>query len=48
MNAAELPSTLFTSPPDWRWLIILYFFVGAWPATFDQWLARGAPSDDRG
>ena len=23
-----MPSTLFTAPPDWRWLIVLYFFVG--------------------
>jgi formate-dependent nitrite reductase membrane component NrfD len=23
-----MPSTLFTAPPDWRWLIIGYFFVG--------------------
>lgn len=23
-----MPSTLFTAPPDWQWLIILYFFVG--------------------
>ena len=22
------PSTLFTAPPEWRWLIILYFFLG--------------------
>lgn len=22
------PSTLFTAPPDWRWLIVLYFFLG--------------------
>ena len=22
------PSTLFTSPPEWRWLIIAYFFLG--------------------
>ena len=23
-----MPSTLFTTAPDWRWLIIAYFFVG--------------------
>jgi formate-dependent nitrite reductase membrane component NrfD len=23
-----MPSTLFTEPPHWRWLIILYFFLG--------------------
>ena len=23
-----MPSTLFTASPDWRWLVILYFFVG--------------------
>jgi formate-dependent nitrite reductase membrane component NrfD len=23
-----MPSTLFTEPPDWRWLIVLYFFLG--------------------
>jgi protein NrfD len=23
-----MPSTLFTEPPNWRWLIILYFFIG--------------------
>jgi protein NrfD len=28
MTAVELPSTLFTSPPHWHWLIVLYFFVG--------------------
>ncbi len=28
MNPGVWPSTLFTSPPEWRWLIILYFFVG--------------------
>jgi protein NrfD len=28
MNPAEWPSTLFTAPPHWRWLIVLYFFVG--------------------
>jgi protein NrfD len=22
------PSTLFTAPPDWQWLIVFYFFVG--------------------
>jgi formate-dependent nitrite reductase membrane component NrfD len=22
------PSTLFTAPPDWQWLIIFYFFLG--------------------
>jgi formate-dependent nitrite reductase membrane component NrfD len=27
MNAG-LPSTFFTQPPHWRWLIIAYFFVG--------------------
>jgi formate-dependent nitrite reductase membrane component NrfD len=28
MNPAEWPSTLFTATPHWRWLIVLYFFVG--------------------
>jgi formate-dependent nitrite reductase membrane component NrfD len=28
MNPAEWPSTLFTAPPHWRWLIVGYFFVG--------------------
>jgi protein NrfD len=28
MNPAEWPSTLFTATPQWRWLIILYFFIG--------------------
>src|SRR5438105_15768379 len=23
-----MPSTFFTEPPHWRWLIILYFFFG--------------------
>ncbi|HEV8144498.1 MAG TPA: NrfD/PsrC family molybdoenzyme membrane anchor subunit [Methylomirabilota bacterium] len=23
-----MPSTLFTAPPHWHWLVILYFFVG--------------------
>jgi formate-dependent nitrite reductase membrane component NrfD len=23
-----MPSTLFTAPPDWRWLIVFYFFIG--------------------
>lgn len=23
-----MPSTLFTAAPDWRWLIVLYFFLG--------------------
>lgn len=23
-----MPSTLFTEPPHWRWLIVFYFFVG--------------------
>jgi protein NrfD len=23
-----MPSTLFTEPPHWRWLIVLYFFIG--------------------
>ena len=23
-----MPSTLFTAPPDWRWLIVVYFFLG--------------------
>jgi formate-dependent nitrite reductase membrane component NrfD len=25
---ASMPSTFFTAPPHWRWLIVLYFFVG--------------------
>jgi protein NrfD len=28
MSAVGLPSTLFTGPPHWHWLIVLYFFVG--------------------
>jgi formate-dependent nitrite reductase membrane component NrfD len=28
MSPAEWPSTLFTAPPHWRWLIVGYFFVG--------------------
>src|SRR5262245_21872853 len=28
-----MPSTLFTAPPEWHWLIIAYFFIGG--------LARG-------
>src|SRR5919201_800099 len=24
----SMPSTFFTEPPHWRWLIILYFFIG--------------------
>jgi len=28
MNAVGLPSTFFTAPPEWRWLIIGYFFIG--------------------
>jgi formate-dependent nitrite reductase membrane component NrfD len=28
MTAVGLPSTFFTDAPGWRWLIILYFFVG--------------------
>jgi len=28
MNPGAWPSTLFTSPPGWHWLIIGYFFVG--------------------
>lgn len=28
MNAVGLPSTFFTDPPEWRWLIIGYFFIG--------------------
>src|SRR6267142_2452995 len=28
MSAIGLPDTFFTAPPHWRWLIILYFFVG--------------------
>src|SRR5688572_7559431 len=23
-----MPSTLFTAPPEWQWLVITYFFVG--------------------
>ena len=26
--SADLPSTWFTSPPHWQWLVIFYFFVG--------------------
>ena len=25
---SEVPSTLFTAAPDWRWLIVFYFFLG--------------------
>jgi formate-dependent nitrite reductase membrane component NrfD len=28
MDAVGLPSTFFTQPPGWRWLIVLYFFIG--------------------
>jgi len=28
MNPGAWPSTLFTNPPGWHWLIIGYFFVG--------------------
>jgi formate-dependent nitrite reductase membrane component NrfD len=28
LSPAEWPSTLFTAPSHWRWLIVLYFFVG--------------------
>lgn len=28
MSAAGLPDTFFTAPPQWHWLVILYFFVG--------------------
>ncbi len=28
MSAVGLPSTFFTDAPHWRWLIVLYFFVG--------------------
>ncbi|HUF93918.1 MAG TPA: NrfD/PsrC family molybdoenzyme membrane anchor subunit [Candidatus Limnocylindria bacterium] len=28
MDAVGLPSTFFTAAPDWRWLIVLYFFIG--------------------
>lgn len=28
MSAGALPDTLFTAAPEWRWLVILYFFVG--------------------
>ena len=28
MSAVGLPDTFFTAPPHWRWLVILYFFVG--------------------
>ena len=24
----SLPSTLFTAPPEWRWLIVAYVFLG--------------------
>ena len=23
-----MPSTFYSSPPHWQWLIILYFFIG--------------------
>src|SRR5262249_56174212 len=28
MNPGAWPSTLFTNPPGWHWLIIGYFFAG--------------------
>lgn len=28
MSPADLPSTFFTESPHWRWLIVLYFFIG--------------------
>jgi formate-dependent nitrite reductase membrane component NrfD len=28
MSSGQLPSTLFTAPPHWEWLVVLYFFVG--------------------
>jgi formate-dependent nitrite reductase membrane component NrfD len=28
LNAVGLPSTFFTAPPQWRWLIVGYFFIG--------------------
>ena len=28
MSAGGSPSTFFTAPPHWQWLIVLYFFVG--------------------
>jgi formate-dependent nitrite reductase membrane component NrfD len=28
MDAVGFPSTFFTAPPHWRWLIVAYFFVG--------------------
>jgi protein NrfD len=28
MELVGLPSTFFTAPPEWRWWIVLYFFVG--------------------
>jgi protein NrfD len=28
MSPVEWPSTLFTAPPHWRWLIVGYFFIG--------------------
>jgi protein NrfD len=28
MNAVGLPDTFFTEAPHWRWLIVLYFFIG--------------------
>jgi formate-dependent nitrite reductase membrane component NrfD len=28
MSPGEWPSTLFTASPHWRWLIVLYFFIG--------------------
>jgi formate-dependent nitrite reductase membrane component NrfD len=28
MSPVGLPDTFFTAPPHWRWLVILYFFVG--------------------
>src|SRR2546425_12511519 len=44
------PDTFFTASPHWRWLIILYFFVGGiagggyFVAALLQWFGR---ADDR-
>src|SRR2546425_4266234 len=45
------PDTFFTASPHWRWLIILYFFVGGiaggsyFIAALLQWFGRGRPED---
>ncbi|SRR6266571_2872085 len=46
-----MSDTFFTASPHWRWLIILYFFVGGiaggsyFIAALLQWFGRGRPED---